>query len=149
MLGHDGPRVESELSGIDTLFVTNPDYAQGIASSLQAGVRAVPGSASGAIILLGDMPNVTADIINKLVAAFADNPDAKAVVPTVSGQRGNPVLLARSIFAEVMQLTGDAGARELLRTAGNSVVEVPVGDAAVLLDVDTPEALAAFNTGRR
>jgi molybdenum cofactor cytidylyltransferase len=144
VLGHDAINVERSLAGIDTVLVQNLDYANGMSTSVKVGIAAVPDTASGALILLGDMPNVTADIIKRLLAAFAQNPNAKAVVPTLAGQRGNPIIIGRSLFGEVMKLTGDAGARKLLSTLGSSVIEVAIEDAAVLLDVDTPEALAAL-----
>ena len=67
-------------------------------------------------------------------------------MPIVNGQRGNPILLARGLFPEVMRLEGDVGARRLLAAAGDRVVEVAMEDAAVLTDVDTPEALAALQS---
>ena len=93
-------------------------------------------------MLLGDMPYVTPAIINRLIAAFAAHPKAKAVVPMIGGQRGNPILIGRSLFEAVMALEGDMGARKLLDTAGGEVIEVAIDDVAVLTDVDTPEALA-------
>ncbi len=143
VVGHDAERVTEALSGIETTVVTNPDYASGMASSLKTGLAAVPLSAAAMLVALGDMPNVTPGIINRLLFAFADHPHARAVVPIVAGQRGNPVLLARSMFDDIAQLKGDAGARKLLDDASD-VIEVQMDDAAVLLDVDTPEALAAL-----
>jgi molybdenum cofactor cytidylyltransferase len=67
------------------------------------------------------------------------------VVPMVGGQRGNPILIGRSLFEAVMKLEGDMGARKLLDSAGDGVVEVAIDDAAVLTDVDTPEALEELN----
>jgi molybdenum cofactor cytidylyltransferase len=145
VIGHDATKVSVALLGIDTHMVYNPDYAEGMATSLKAGIAAVPDTSAGALILLGDMPHVTAEIINRLLAAFADNPMAKAVVPMVAGQRGNPILIGRTLFADVMTLDGDRGARKLLDAAGDSVIEVSIDDAAVLTDVDTPEALADLN----
>jgi molybdenum cofactor cytidylyltransferase len=92
------------------------------------------------------MPLVTPAIIDRLIAAFAANPMAKAVAPTVAGQRGNPILIGRNLFDAVMGLRGDIGARKLLDAARDDVVEVPIDDAAVLADVDTPEALAKLET---
>jgi molybdenum cofactor cytidylyltransferase len=71
-----------------------------------------------------------------------------AVVPTLLGQRGNPVLLSRALFPAVARLSGDQGARRLLDEAGDAIVEVPLDDPAIALDVDTPEALQAL-TGER
>jgi len=83
-------------------------------------------------------------VIDRLAEVFADRPDALAVVPTLLGQRGNPVLLARALFPAVARLTGDQGARRLLDEAGEAVAEVPLDDPAIALDVDTPEALQAL-----
>jgi len=90
------------------------------------------------------MPNVTPKVIGGLVEALKRQPEALAVVPTLFGQRGNPVLLAREIFPAVSLLTGDRGARRLLDEAGERVVEVPFEDPSIAIDVDTPEALRAL-----
>jgi molybdenum cofactor cytidylyltransferase len=147
VVGHDATKVSVALLGIDTHLVTNPDYAKGMSTSLKAGIAAVPDTSVGALVLLGDMPHVTPAIINRLIAAFADNPMAKAVVPMVGGQRGNPILIGRNLFDAVMCLEGDMGARKLLDAAGDGVIEVAIDDAAVLTDVDTPEALAKLDGG--
>jgi molybdenum cofactor cytidylyltransferase len=142
VVGHDATKVSVALLGITTTLVENPDYAAGLATSLKAGIAAVPDTAAGALILLGDMPLVTSAIIDRLLAAFTANPMAKAVAPTVAGRRGNPILIGRNLFDAVMQLSGDLGARKLLDAAGDDVIDVAIDDAAVLADVDTPEALA-------
>jgi molybdenum cofactor cytidylyltransferase len=144
VVGHEAAQVVAALAGIETQIVDNADHAKGMSTSLKAGLGSVPESAVGALILLGDMPHVTPAIINRLIAAFAAKPDAKAVVPMVGGQRGNPILIGRSLFEAVLKLEGDVGARKLLDAAGDDVVEVAIDDAAVLTDVDTPEALRAL-----
>ncbi len=141
--GHQQTEIADALDGLDVTLLHNPDFAEGLATSLRAGIAAVPESAPGVIVSLGDMPNVTAPVLDRLAQAFADAPDALAVVPTLLGQRGNPVLLSRALFPAVAQLTGDQGARRLLEEAGEAVVEVPLDDPAIALDVDTPEALKA------
>ncbi len=145
VVGHQSETVFAALAGIDSQIVENPRFEDGMSTSLQAGLASLPESVAGAVILLGDMPHVTPAIIDRLLDAFAAAPSAHAVVPVVNGQRGNPILLARRLFPEVMKLSGDVGARRLLAAAGDSVVEVPIDDAAVLTDVDTPEALAALD----
>jgi molybdenum cofactor cytidylyltransferase len=98
-------------------------------------------------MLLGDMPGVSADVIDALIAAFEQAPGCAAVVPVCQGRRGNPVLLARAIFSRVEALEGDEGARRLLQ-AMKGVVEVPVDDEGVLLDIDTPADLERFRRNR-
>jgi molybdenum cofactor cytidylyltransferase len=142
--GHQADTVSDALAGLDVEFVQNPAFASGLASSVKAGLAALPDGVSGVVVSLGDMPNVTGAVIDRLTAAFADRPEALAVVPTLLGQRGNPVLLSRALFPAVARLGGDQGARRLLDEAGDAIVEVPLDDPAIAIDVDTPEALRAL-----
>jgi len=142
--GHARAAVEAALAGLPLAFAFNPDFASGLASSLKTGVAALPEAASGAVVLLGDMPDVEADAIDRVVEAFLARPDALAAAPVLAGRRGNPVLLGRALFAHVSRLEGDEGARRLLREAApERVAEVQFDDAAVTLDIDTPEDLVA------
>lgn len=142
--GHQQDEVRAALAGLDVTFVHNPAFTEGLAGSLKAGLAALPKEGPGVVVSLGDMPNVTAGVIDRLAQAFADRPDALAVAPTLLGQRGNPVLLARKLFAEVAKLSGDQGARRLLDAAGDAVEEIALDDPAIALDIDTPEALKAL-----
>ena len=92
----------------------NPDFAEGLSTSLKAGIAAVPRDVDGAIVCLGDMPQVTRALIDKLIGAFDPERGALVVVPTIDGQRGNPVVWARRFFPELMALEGDVGARHLI-----------------------------------
>lgn len=142
--GHEQEAVAAALRELPVRIVHNPDYASGLASSVKVGIAALPPQALGAVVSLGDMPNVTPQVIERLVGAHRDRPEALAVVPTLFGQRGNPVLLTREIFAAVSLLSGDRGARRLLDEAGERVAEVAFEDPAIAIDVDTPEALRAL-----
>ena len=142
--GHARKDVEAALASLPLAFAFNPDFASGLASSLRTGVAALPEAALGAVVLLGDMPDVEAEMIDRILETFAAHPDASAAVPVHAGRRGNPVLLGRELFASVARLEGDEGARRLLReTAPGRVLEVPLDDAAVTLDIDTPDDLTA------
>jgi molybdenum cofactor cytidylyltransferase len=144
VIGHARIDVEAALAGLPLAFAFNPDFASGLASSLRTGVAALPEAALGAMVLLGDMPDVEAEMIDRILETFAAHPDASAAVPVYAGRRGNPVLLGRELFAAVARLEGDEGARRLLREADRDrVVEVPFDDAAVTLDIDTSDDLAA------
>jgi molybdenum cofactor cytidylyltransferase len=142
--GHERDDVVAALGELPVRIVHNPDYASGLAGSLKVGIAALPPEAVGAVVSLGDMPNVTSQVIERLIGAHRDRPEALAVVPTLFGQRGNPVLLTREIFAAVSLLSGDRGARRLLDEAGERVAEVAFEDPAIAIDVDTPEALRAL-----
>jgi len=139
--GHQRERVEAALAGLPVRLVHNPDFAEGLGTSVRSGIAAVPASADGAVICLGDMPQVDADLINRLIAAFAPEQGALAVVPTIHGKRGNPVLWSRRFFPDLMALEGDIGARNLIGRYGEAVIEVPVTGKAALTDIDTQEAL--------
>src|SRR5689334_5152664 len=142
--GHQKERVERALSGLPVTFVHNADFAEGLSTSLKAGIAAVPAEADGVVVGLGDMPQVSAALIDKLIAAFDPERGALVAIPTLGGKRGNPVLWSRRFFADLMAVEGDVGARHLIGGYGEAVVEVPVEDAAALTDVDTPEALTAL-----
>ena len=101
----------------------------------------MPAEADGAIVCLGDMPQVDAALIDRLIAAFDPERGALVVVPTIEGKRGNPVLWSRRFFPDLMAVEGDVGARHLIGRYAEAVVEVPVDGNAALTDVDTPEAL--------
>jgi molybdenum cofactor cytidylyltransferase len=141
--GHEREKVEAALAGLPVRFVHNPDYAEGLGTSVRAGVAAVPKEIDGAIICLGDMPQVDAELIDKLVAAFDPERGALVVVPSIGGLRGNPVLWSRRFFPALMSISGDIGARNLIASYAEAVVEVPVSGAAALTDVDTPESFSA------
>ena len=85
-------------------------------------------------------------LIDRLIAAFEPAKGALIAVPTVEGQRGNPVLLARRFFETLRHLEGDAGARQILKAHAEAIVEVPVEGEAARLDIDTPEALSALRS---
>ncbi len=141
--GHERERVEAALTGLPVTFVHNPDYAEGLGSSVKTGIAAVPKEADAAIVCLGDMPQVDATLIDKLLAAFDPERGALVVVPSIDGRRGNPVVWARRFFHDLTQITGDVGARHLISGYAEAVVEVPVKGEAALTDVDTPESFSA------
>lgn len=144
VLGAHADRVRAALDGLDLAFVENPGFAAGLSTSLRAGLGALPAGTAGAVILLGDMPRVSTDQIDRLVAAYrAADPRPAAVVPVAAGRRGNPVLLDRGrLGADLARLTGDHGAGPLL-TRRLDVLEI-AGELGTNLDVDTPAALAGF-----
>jgi len=141
--GHQRERVERVLAGLPVTVVHNPDFADGLSTSLKAGIKAVPPDADGAIVTLGDMPQVSAKLIDRLIAAFDPERGALVVIPTIDGKRGNPVLWARRFFPDLLAVEGDIGARHLIAGYAEAVAEVAIEDAAALTDIDTPEALIA------
>ena len=145
--GHQAEQVEQALAGLNVKFVRNPDFAEGLASSVKAGIAAVPPDADGAVICLGDMPLISADLIDRLIETFAPDRGSLIAVPVSDGRRGNPVLWSRRFFNELMTLDGDIGARHLIAKHGEAVAEVPVEGHGAFLDIDTPQALEEAQRG--
>jgi molybdenum cofactor cytidylyltransferase len=141
--GHQRDKVEAALAGLPIKFVHNPHFADGLGTSLKAGIAALPAEADGAIVCLGDMPQVDSALIDRLIGAFDPDHGALVVLPTIDGKRGNPVVWSRRFFPDLMAVEGDVGARYLIGRYTEAVAEVPLTDTAALTDVDTPEALEA------
>ncbi|MBI3699742.1 MAG: NTP transferase domain-containing protein [Afipia sp.] len=140
--GHQTTDVAAALKGLDVKFVDNPQFTDGLATSVKAGIAAVPESSDGAIICLGDMPLIDAKLIDRLAESFAPDCGSLIVVPVAGGRRGNPVLWSRRFFPELMTLDGDIGARHLIAQHVEAVAEVEVEGKSAFLDIDTPEMLA-------
>jgi molybdenum cofactor cytidylyltransferase len=141
--GHQRERVEAALAGLPVTFVHNPHFAEGLGTSLKAGIAALPAPADGAVVCLGDMPQVDGALIDRLLGAFDPDKGALVVIPTIEGKRGNPVVWSRRFFPDLMAVEGDVGARHLIARYAEAVAEVPLSGTAALTDVDTPEALEA------
>jgi molybdenum cofactor cytidylyltransferase len=142
--GHLADEVRRALSPLTPLFVENRDYSKGLSASLRCGLGQVPVGYDGAVILLGDMPGVSAALLDKLISAF-DPCEGRAIcVATHHGKRGNPVLWARRFFEEIMALEGDVGAKHLIAQNAELVCDVEADDDGPLADIDTPQMLAEY-----
>ncbi|RIK96167.1 MAG: 4-diphosphocytidyl-2C-methyl-D-erythritol kinase [Proteobacteria bacterium] len=140
--GHQRTEVEAALGDLPVRFVHNPDFAEGLATSVKTGIAAVSANADGAVVCLGDMPLIDAHLIDRLIAAFAPERGQFIAAPVSDGRRGNPVLWGRRFFPELMKLEGDIGARHLIAANSEAVADVAVEGRSAFLDIDTPEALA-------
>ncbi len=139
--GHQADQVQHALGGRPVLYVHAPDYAQGLSASLKAGIAAVPDDCAAALVCLGDMPLVTGRMIDRLLSAYDPDEGRLIVLPTFRGKQGNPMLWDRQFFKEILQITGDSGARFLLGKHLEFVAEVEMADDAVLRDFDTTDSL--------
>jgi molybdenum cofactor cytidylyltransferase len=140
--GHQREKVAAALEGLPVTLVHNADFAQGLSTSLKAGIAALGADIDGALVCLGDMPRVSAAEVDRLIGAFNPVEARGIVVPTLNGKRGNPVLWSRRFFAEMSQVAGDVGARHLIGAYPEMVAEVEMAGDGVLTDIDTPQALA-------
>lgn len=138
--GHEAPGVVAALAGRDVVFAHNPEHAQGLSTSLRAGLAALPPGTDGALVCLGDMPWLAPAHLDRLIDAFtAAQPVCVPARP--DGRPGNPVLWPARHFAALRALDGDTGGRALLQRFANEVLTVAVDDAAIYRDVDTPADL--------
>ena len=136
--GDAGTGIQTQLSEglhrLRTIFAEH--YAEGLSQSFKAGLAALPPSASGVLVFLGDMPVVPPGVAQALANAL--DAAAPAAAPVCKGQRGNPVALSASLFPQLMAQSGDKGARAVLDRLGDRLALIETEDAGVLLDVDLP-----------
>ena len=132
------------LAGRGVTFVENTEFAEGLSASLTRGLGATAADADGVLVVLGDMPAIRPPHLNRLIAAFNPVEGRAICVPTTAGKRGNPVLWSRAFFDQIRAVVGDVGARHLIGENLDDVCDVAIDDDAIFLDVDTPDALAAF-----
>lgn len=141
VLGHEADRVRREVSMDGATIVVNPDYEAGMSTSIRAGLRAADPRAEGFLIVLADQPFVSAATMDALIRRRAESA-AKIIIPTYRGIRGNPVLLDRDLSSEALAITGDQGCRAIFGDHEAEILEVPVDDPGVILDLDTEEQVA-------
>ena len=140
VLGHaaGGIKERLDLSGCRT--VVNPDYSSGMASSLRAGIGALPPEARGFIVLHADMPYVSPKTIESVIAA--GKAGARIAAPVYRGKRGFPVYIDRDCIAGLVEtLLGEIGARDYIAAHPEELLEIPVDDPGAVTDLDTPEDL--------
>lgn len=143
VLGYEPRKVAAALTGLHVNLVYNPNYRLGLSTSLQAGLTALGPECRAAIFVLADQPGITPAVINKLMGVYRQG-GKKIIVPVYQGKRGNPVLLDRSLWPQVMALQGDVGGREIIKAYPCEVQEVEVDCPGVLCDIDTPADYCAW-----
>ena len=136
VLGHAAESVEKEISTEQVRVVRNPDYQQGMGTSLRTGLAAVSADASAALIILADQPFVRPETLDRLIICHQES-KPQIIIPMYQGFRGNPVLLDRSVFEEVKGLNGDVGCRAIFGDHTEGICKLPVDDAGILLDIDS------------
>ena len=136
--GYEADLIISALAGLDLRVVHNPDYHQGLSSSLKAGISAVPEGRMGALVLLADMPRISADIIDLLIRRFEDGGETDICAPVFERRRGHPVLWPRRFFPQLLVVSGDTGGRDLLKLNADEISAVEVDTADIHFDIDSP-----------
>lgn len=142
VLGHCSDKIVQNLdlpgNSSEIKIVINKEYKEGQSSSLKKGLENISVNCDGAMFLLGDQPLVTDMIINELINAFEAS-DLPVVIPYCNEKRGNPVIIAKSLFFRLKSLSADTGARVLFKELEHEIVKVPVNDKAILEDIDTKD----------
>ena len=150
VLGHEAEKIRERISTENLNVVINESYQQGMGTSLRAGLAALPPGVDAALIILADQPFIRPKTLGLIMDQYKQS-NAQIVIPTYKGFRGNPVLLDRSVFSEVMALTGDIGCRAIFGNHLEGIVKQPVEDIGILLDLDDKadfELMRDFRTGR-
>ena len=137
VLGHESERALAELDGIPCTPLVNRQYAQGMNTSVSAGIAAVPGDATGAVVMLADMPFVSAAMVRAVVERFRAG-DAPLVVSTYGNVLAPPILYGRLLFDELRSLDGDGCGKRVVKAHRAEAVELQWPPAA-LSDLDVPE----------
>ncbi len=142
VLGHEAEQVKKVLESSRTHFVFNPDFAQGMTSSIQAGIRACPPETTGFMIFLSDLVLLEVATIQQLVKTFETQyrPEQPLILlPTYQGKPGHPICFSAHFKADILAHQVAHGCKAIVRTHADQVMEVPVNNFSILRDVDTPE----------
>ena len=143
--GHQHEAVEAALAGLAVAFVHNARHLEGMGTTVAAGVRALPEHVSRAVITPGDLPEISSALVDRLISIADGSGGDRIVFPTLpTGEQRNPVLWPRRFFADLAGLTGDTGARALIRAHAADTMPVAMDSAEAFVDIDRPEDLEAW-----
>ena len=143
MVGYEASRVRAAIAGQSVLIVENTAYSEGQSTSVRAGLSEVDAGAAAAMFIPVDQPDLTGSVLDALIDSYQST-DAMIVVPSFRGRRGAPVLIDRSLFAELKSISGDSGGRQIFTRYEDRIVEVPLSSDKALRDVDRVEDLDRY-----
>ncbi|MCS6947261.1 MAG: nucleotidyltransferase family protein [Steroidobacteraceae bacterium] len=146
VLGAHAAQIVPGLRHTGAAIVINREWREGIASSIRAGIASLSGAVDAALLMLADLPDVTAEDLARLIAAWKRDPQAPAAAQ-FAGVVGPPAIFPRTLFRELAELRGDHGARRVLQRFADRLQRVPMPSAAS--DIDTPEDLLARDEAQR
>jgi len=142
VVGHEAEKIRLELKNFPLSFVYNPNFSEGMTTSIKSGVMEVSPDCDGLLICLADMPFINTPEINKLIHAYVQNRiKAKRliVVPVFHGHRGNPVLFSSEFRNDILEHKNKSGCKGVIMNNSEFVKEIEMDDDNMLLDVDTLE----------
>ena len=138
VVGHQAERISAELSGRAVSIVNNPNYTSGMLSSVRCGLQNLPEKCRAVMVVLGDQPSVTTELIDQMLQSFAAT-EKNILVPLYKGKRGHPILFSSLYLDEILTKYGDVGLRGLLHGHSDDIFELAVSTASVLCDMDCPD----------
>jgi molybdenum cofactor cytidylyltransferase len=140
VLGHEAERIRGRIQAPGVKIVINPDYREGMSTSLRRGILAADPDTQAFLVVLADQPGINPKIIDELILNFRQAfPGKNIVVPVVKGRHGHPVLFGSKYRGEILAIEGDVGGREILAKHPEEILHVQMDTDAMLVDIDTPE----------
>jgi len=136
VLGHRAEEMIKTIAAKPVKIAINPDYWQGMSTSIIAGLNLIDHQAQAVMLALGDQPSVSSQIINQLIEEFYHH-DKGIAIPTYQGKRGHPIIFAIKYKQKLLELTGDIGARQIIKDHPQDILEVAVDSESVISDIDT------------
>jgi len=138
VVGSEREKVEAKIKNFPVEIAYNRDFRSGMLSSIQCGFKAIPENAQAVLVILGDQPSVSSEVINKIIAAYKKTGKG-IVLPMYKNERGHPVLIDIKYRQEIEKLNPNLGLRELVYNRPEDILEVKVRTSGVLRDIDTTE----------
>ena len=136
--GHREAEVRSAIGNRPVRFAHNPDYRDGMSSSIKRGINAISKEAHACLFALADQPQIGADIINRVIEAYKKD-ETLIVIPTYEGRNGHPVILDLKLRDEILAIDPDQGLRQVVHAHSSEIVHIEISTDAVLKDFDFPE----------
>ena len=136
VLGYRAEEITETIAAKPVKIIVNPNYRQGMSTSIIAGLILVDSQAQAVMLALGDQPLVDSQTINQLIDEFY-NHDKGIAIPTYQGKRGHPIIFAIKYKPELLELEGDIGGRQIIQCHPDDILEVAVDSKSVIADIDT------------
>ena len=147
VLGYESEILQRLLINKNITTVVNKEYLKGQSSSLQIGISALPEECDAAVVILGDMPDINSTLINQLIENYNPSDNKSIIIPTYKNKKGNPVLIDREFFPDILSIKGDKGAKDIIKVNKKYINEIPQKQSAIINDIDTKEDLAKYIKG--
>ena len=141
VLGYENGVLQKLLENKKITTIVNKEYLKGQSSSLQLGISALPEDCDAALIMLGDMPNINSRLINQLIENYNPNDNKSIIIPTYKNKKGNPVLIDREFFPDILSIKGDKGAKDIIKANKKYIKELPQKNSTIVEDIDTKDDL--------